>query len=415
MPARAAAQVEHAPHRALRRTSRRRARSGRTRPGSPCRGTDRRRRRRSRGRKRPRPGITRAPRATAWHTRSIWDSSSPSPDGRYRPCRAIRSATGYDSPANRPRSLQHRLLVHAQEERPRLDAPLGAGGGRTRRRRARSPRATTRPYIQYTLLAHGCWTCSSRPAISDRRSVYAWPMRRLRATIVVDALDLGQPEGRLQVRQPEVEAELARAGSAGPAESPGCACRARALGQRIVVDQQHAAFAGRDQLVGVEAEAARRAEAAGAAAAVLGAVRLGGVFDDRAGRSARPGPAAGPCRPGGRRCARASSPACGSVMRASTWSTSIVHVCGSESTSTGVAPARTTGSAHEMIVNVGMITSSPGCRSSKATATCSATVPLASAMPCLRPQYAAQRDSNASTCGPAPLIQPDRSASMTDA
>src|SRR5207244_3004424 len=41
---------------------------------------------------------------TASHTRSMCASSSRRPDGRYTPWRAMRSATGYRSPWNRPRS-----------------------------------------------------------------------------------------------------------------------------------------------------------------------------------------------------------------------------------------------------------------------------------------------------------------------
>ena len=84
------------------------------------------------------------------------------------------------------------------------------------------------------------------------------------------------------------------------------------------------------------------------------------------------------------------------VIFASTCPTSIVQVTGSLSTSTGTAPASTTGSAHEMMVKVGRMTSSPGCRSSSLTATWSAAVPLTTATPYLRPQYAAHAASKSS-------------------
>ena len=45
-----------------------------------------------------------------------------------------------------------------------------------------------------------------------------------------------------------------------------------------------------------------------------------------------------------------------------------------------------TASAHETIVNDGMITSSPGCRLQQATATSSATEPFATATPKRLPQ-----------------------------
>src|SRR3989442_222209 len=44
------------------------------------------------------------------------------------------------------------------------------------------------------------------------------------------------------------------------------------------------------------------------------------------------------------------------VMRCATWSTSMVHVAASQSTSTDVASASTTGQAHAVIVNAGMRT-----------------------------------------------------------
>ena len=60
------------------------------------------------------------------------------------------------------------------------------------------------------------------------------------------------------------------------------------------------------------------------------------------------------------------------VMRASICPTSMFQVTGSQSTSTGVAPARTMRAAQEMMVKVGRMTSSPGPRPSAATAASSA-------------------------------------------
>ena len=106
---------------------------------------------------------------------------------------------------------------------------------------------------------------------------------------VVDALELGDAERRLQVRQPQVAAQLLvqEASSLPEAE---IAERAQTLGEGVVVGQHHAALTGRDQLVGVEAEGAQRPEAAAApprrargraTREVFGAVRFGGVLDDR--------------------------------------------------------------------------------------------------------------------------------------
>ena len=124
----------------------------------------------------------------------------------------------------------------------------------------------------------------------------------------------------------------------------------------------------------VESSPKRAGAAPLAADAALRTVRLGGVLDD--------------CQPvlGRERKERLHldgwpelSPAgrrVRGVTRSAAARMSIVQVPGSESTSTGVAPVRTTASAQEMIVKVGMITSSPGPRSSASTAICSAAVPL---------------------------------------
>src|SRR2546428_7676691 len=66
-----------------------------------------------------------------------------------------------------------------------------------------------------------------------------------------------------------------------------------------------------------------------------------------------------------------------------------------------------------MIVNVGTITSSPGDNPSAAIATCRAAVPLLTATPRRRPQYAAQPCSKRSTNSPAEEIQPLLTHSVT--
>src|SRR6185312_15973884 len=82
------------------------------------------------------------------------------------------------------------------------------------------------------------------------------------------------------------------------------------------------------------------------------------------------------------------------------------QVSGSESTTTGTAPARTIAAAHEMIVNDGRITSSPRCRFKAATAASSATEPFDTAIPYLRPTFAANFCSNWVTNGPSEEIHP---------
>ena len=61
------------------------------------------------------------------------------------------------------------------------------------------------------------------------------------------------------------------------------------------------------------------------------------------------------------------------------------HVRGSLSTNTGVAPARMTAAGQEIIVNAGMITSSPDSRRRAVTAASRANDPLQTATPNRRP------------------------------
>ncbi|MNK65515.1 hypothetical protein D3C87_848120 [compost metagenome] len=83
------------------------------------------------------------------------------------------------------------------------------------------------------------------------------------------------------------------------------------------------------------------------------------------------------------------------------------QVNGSESTRTGLAPARMTAAAQEMMVKVGMITSSPSWIPKAEMAASKAIEPLQTAMPCLRLTRAAIRSSNCLTKGPSEEIQPD--------
>src|SRR5206468_1161141 len=89
-----------------------------------------------------------------------------------------------------------------------------------------------------------------------------------------------------------------------------------------------------------------------------------------------------------------------------TSSTLIFQVCGSQSTSTGVAPARIIAAAQEMIVNVGMITSSPFPKSKAATEASRATEPLQTDTPYFRPTWDANSSSNLRTNGPSEDIHP---------
>src|SRR5688500_5130841 len=88
-------------------------------------------------------------------------------------------------------------------------------------------------------------------------------------------------------------------------------------------------------------------------------------------------------------------------MRDSMAAASMFQVVGSQSTRTGMAPARVMAEAHDMIVNVGMMTSSPGSIRSAATAASRAAEPLQTAIPCLRLTRSANLRSNAATEGAA--------------
>ena len=81
---------------------------------------------------------------------------------------------------------------------------------------------------------------------------------------------------------------------------------------------------------------------------------------------------------------------------------------------TGVAPDCATVLAAATKVSDGRTTSSPGPQPTASTASCSAAVPLDSAIACRAPQNAANSCSNASTRGPM-LHHPDATVSSTAA
>ena len=83
-----------------------------------------------------------------------------------------------------------------------------------------------------------------------------------------------------------------------------------------------------------------------------------------------------------------------------------LNVRRSQSTSTGVAPLSITGVTQEIIVNEGIMTSSPVERSRAFTAQCRAAVPLETAIPCFRPCLLANASSNCFTKGPSEEIHP---------
>src|SRR6516162_1485730 len=82
------------------------------------------------------------------------------------------------------------------------------------------------------------------------------------------------------------------------------------------------------------------------------------------------------------------------------------QVSGSQSTTTGTAPARATAEAHEIIVKLGKITSSPAPIFRAASATSIATLPLQTATPYAQPISCANPISSLLTNGPSEEIQP---------
>src|ERR1700756_3425583 len=94
------------------------------------------------------------------------------------------------------------------------------------------------------------------------------------------------------------------------------------------------------------------------------------------------------------------------VIAAASFAGSRFQVTRSESTTTGVAPARTIAAAQEVIVKAGRITSSPGPIRNAAIATSNATDPFITATPCRCPEMAAIPSSSFRTNGPSEDIQP---------
>src|SRR5664280_562885 len=84
-----------------------------------------------------------------------------------------------------------------------------------------------------------------------------------------------------------------------------------------------------------------------------------------------------------------------------------------ESTNTGVAPVYSTAFADATNVMLGRTTTAPGLAPSPRSARCRAAVPEESANAPATPTRSAISASNASTCGPRGVTQPERNASRT--
>ena len=94
------------------------------------------------------------------------------------------------------------------------------------------------------------------------------------------------------------------------------------------------------------------------------------------------------------------------VIFSSIFSVSIVHVAGFASTKTGTRPYCMTAKGQEIMVNVGMMTSSPGLKPNTPIATSKAAVPEETATPYFLAQNLANLSSNSFTKGPSEEVQP---------
>ena len=197
----------------------------------------------------------------------------PTEDGRHRPRSHSRSAISIGARAG---VAERRLAVQRVPHRADPDA----GGVEVADQRAQIGNA---PRVDQ----HGRQPpVRPRPRrLAERRhAVHALEglrigdgRRALAVEEVLELLELRDPDRRLQIRQPVVEADLV----VDPLERIAARLRgerAHPRGHLRVARQHHAAAAGRDDLVAVERQAAGRAVDADPPAPVEGAERLGGVL-----------------------------------------------------------------------------------------------------------------------------------------
>ncbi len=203
-----------------------------------------------------------------------------------------------------PQAAKHRLLVHRPEERPSADLQRCRGAASPRgvegHARPRAPRRRPSRCSPHTSVAA---SGSCNPAIRPgaRRIARPWPACARPTPSSRSSCATPRAACRLVMRrfQPSSSWTKRRSGWKHRLRSD-----AAALGEPLVVGDDHATFAGGDVLVGVEAESAEVAKAAAGPAAVGLPVHLGGILDDRRARAAGPAPAPGPYRPASHRYAR---------------------------------------------------------------------------------------------------------------
>ncbi len=188
---------------------------------------------------------------------------------------------------------------------------------------------TNQPRTSPPWSSHG----SSTALLRQRRPVPAGHPRP-RGEHLVEALELGEPDRGRHVREPVVEAEAI---VVEPAHVRRAALVALGVDPLLVLGRahgEHPALAGRELLVGVEAERRRVTRARRPACRPRAARR---APRRRPRRSAGRGPRAPARRPGSRRCAPGAAPSCGPVMAAAAASGSRFKVTGSMSANTGLA------------------------------------------------------------------------------
>ena len=272
------------------------------------------------------------------------------PRRRARP--GPRSSAGKNGSASDARrdALADRELARAVAEALAVEATSGGSPAGTAWT-ARRARAARRIVASRSTPSGSCTTNTNQPRTSPPASShgsarprsatspasasrYQPATRRARGEHVVEALELGEPERARDVGEAVVEAEPV---VVEPAHVGRAALVALGVDPLLVLgraERDHAALAGRQLLVGVEAEDRRVAAAADRRAVGVDARR---APRRRPRRSAARGARARACRPGSRRCGPAAARAVRPVIAAAAASGSRFSVTGSMSANTGRA------------------------------------------------------------------------------
>ena len=228
---------------------------------------------------RPRCARSRLPSMAAIDADACW------PRGQARPARqaqaALEQPVGHRAAAHRA-CREDRLQVHRLPDAAatRCSRPRGASrmSSRVAPNSARIDGDAGQPAVRAAVGGFGHELDAGQPR--QRRAVALVDRRAVARACSGSDLQLAAADRREQVAQPVVVADLrvlvVRRRIARLRREV-----ARALDDVAPVRHEHAAAAGRDDLVAVERERRALAERAGLLAAVGGAERLGGVLDQR--------------------------------------------------------------------------------------------------------------------------------------